>query len=150
MKIKKCVVCGEVITGTRLKFCDRCYAELHPVRHCKVCGVELTGAVFNLCPDCRKKRLESGEKKCIDCGAKLRSSRCTYCPECNLRRKREQAKAMRHRDRTLYKETRKPQQKPTLSLDQMVDLMDRVSKEKGRYVQYGELQVMIDKGEVKL
>ena len=37
-----------------------------------------------------------------------------------------------------------------LSMQEMIDLMDKLSKERGRVVQYGELQSMIYNGEIKL
>ena len=37
-----------------------------------------------------------------------------------------------------------------LSMQEMINLMDKLSKERGRVVQYGELQSMIYNGEIKL
>lgn len=65
------------------------------------------------------------------------------CCECRRSYSRQRRKEIRN---GVYKDVTKP----SVSMDRMLDLMAKLSKEQGRVVQYGEVQEMLLTGRMKL
>jgi hypothetical protein len=89
------------------------------------------------------------EEACGWCGEwYVKHGNQNYCSkECSrlAEKQREKLKNLKRRS------TKKiAQSKPSLSIQDMVDLMLKLSKERGRVVQYGEVQKMILTGSLKV
>ena len=86
------------------------------------------------------------QEACAWCGTwfEKRGSQKYCCEECSLLAEKEQKKR-EYRKKTLAKT-----KAPSVSIEQIVDLMLRLSKERGYVVQYGEVQRELLTGKLKL
>ena len=71
-----------------------------------------------------------------------------YCSK-QCRRYADKQKAMLREKKKSAQQKKAKQSIPNLSMYEMIELMEKLSKERGRTMQYGELQTMIYKGELK-
>lgn len=85
-------------------------------------------------------------RNCWHCGTRFvaENDRCRYCSaECKMEERKE-------RKRLAKVKSRKPTNQANVTIDMMVDAMLRLSAERGKPVQYGDIQTGLVTGKLKV